>query len=146
MSLTPQERAEGSAAVMTDGDSASRLLGLKLERVGPGEAEMSLVVDERHLNGHNICHGGCLFALADSTFAFACNSYNQSALAQHCSVTYLHPVRSGDRLIATATEVSRVGRNGIYDIVVTNAAGQDVAQFRGHSRTVKGTHFDEDES
>ena len=92
-------------------------------------------------NGHGNCHGGYLFTLADSAFAFACNSYNTMTVAQHCAITYLIPGRIGDRMTATATEVSRRGRSGLYDIRVTNQDGDTVAEFRGHSRTVKGTHL-----
>ena len=98
-------------------------------------------VREDMLNGHGLCHGGMIFTLADSAFAFACNSYNQMAVAQHCSITYLIPGRIGDRLTATAREVSRRGRSGLYDIRITNQDGAHVAEFRGHSRTVKGTHL-----
>jgi acyl-CoA thioesterase len=104
---------------------------------------LSMTVTDAMSNGHGNCHGGYIFTLADSTFAFACNSYNQLAVAQHCSVTYLLPVRMGDRLTAAATEVSRRGRSGIYDIRITTQDGAHVAEFRGHSRSVKGTHLPE---
>ncbi len=142
--MSPQERAERSAATMWANDQASQQLEMSLDKIGPGVAVMSMPVQDCFLNGHNICHGGYIFTLADSAFAFACNSYNQSVVAQHCSVTYLQPTFGGDRLTASATEVSRAGRNGIYDILVTNAQGEAVAQFRGHSRTVKGAHFNEE--
>jgi acyl-CoA thioesterase len=92
-------------------------------------------------NGHGTCHGGFIFSLADSAFAFACNSYNDIAVAQHCSITYINPVRVGDRLTAVAREVSRRGRSGIYDIRITNQHGVVVAEFRGHSRTLEGRHI-----
>ncbi|MDE3080077.1 MAG: hydroxyphenylacetyl-CoA thioesterase PaaI, partial [Paracoccaceae bacterium] len=110
---------------------------------GPGEAQLSMTVNEAMSNGHGNAHGGFIFTLADSAFAFACNSYNQLVVAQHCSITYLIPGRIGDRLTATAREVSRRGRSGIYDIRITNQNGDHVAEFRGHSRTVKGTHLPE---
>ena len=90
-------------------------------------------------NGHGICHGGFIFTLADSAFAFACNSYDERTVAQHCAVTFIAPAKLGDVLTAHAVEVSRTGRSGIYDITVTNGAGAVVAEFRGHSRTISGS-------
>lgn len=139
--MTPQELAEASAAAMWNGDSASQRLNMALDRIAPGQATLSMTVTQDMSNGHGNCHGGYIFTLADSTFAFACNSYNQLTVAQHCSVSYLVPVRIGDRLTANAVEVSRTGRSGIYDIRITNQDGTHVAEFRGHSRTVKGTHL-----
>jgi acyl-CoA thioesterase len=135
----PVAVAHASAAAMWDKDLASRSLGMSLDTVGPGEATLSLTVTAAMTNGHKTCHGGYIFTLADSAFAFACNSYNQNTVAQHCSVTFLRPAFEGDRLTASAREVSRIGRGGIYDIKVTNQNGEHVAEFRGHSRTVKGT-------
>ncbi|WP_018633774.1 hydroxyphenylacetyl-CoA thioesterase PaaI [Neomegalonema perideroedes] len=139
--MTPQEIAEGSAQAMWSGDSASRRLGMSLERVAPGEARLSMTITEAMSNGHGNCHGGYMFILADSAFAFACNSYNQAAVAQHCSISFLIPGRIGDRLTAEAREVSRKGRSGLYDIRITNQNGEHVAEFRGHSRVVKGVHL-----
>lgn len=139
--MTPQEIAEASAQAMWTDDAASQRLGMSLDRIAPGQAILSMTVTEAMSNGHGNCHGGYIFTLADSAFAFACNSYNQMAVAQHCSITYLIPGRIGDRLTATATETSRRGRSGIYDIRITNQDGDHVAEFRGHSRTVKGTHL-----
>lgn len=139
--MTPQEIAEASAAAMWNDDAASRRLGMSLEHVGPGEARLSMVVTQEMSNGHGTCHGGYIFLLADSAFAFACNAHNQRAVAQHCSITYLVPGRIGERLTAEAREVSRRGRAGIYDIRITNEDGAQLAEFRGHSRTVKGTHI-----
>lgn len=144
--MTPQELAEAAAAAMWNDDSASQRLNMTLEQVAPGAARLSMTVTEAMSNGHGNCHGGYIFTLADSTFAFACNSYNQRAVAQHCSVSYLIPVHIGDRLTATAREVSRYGRSGIYDVRITNQDGAQVAEFRGHSRTVKGTHLPVDPS
>ena len=98
-----------------------------------------MTVTERMVNGHKTCHGGFIFTLADSAFAFACNSYDQRSVAQHCSITYVAPTRLGDELFAHATEVSRTGRSGIYDITVSTGQGAVVAFFRGHSRTIPGT-------
>ena len=139
--MTPQEIAEASAKAMWNDDSASQRLGMSLDHIAPGQATLSMTITDAMSNGHGNCHGGYIFTLADSAFAFACNSYNQMAVAQHCSVTYLIPGRIGDRLTATATEVSRRGRSGIYDIRISNQDGDHVAEFRGHSRTVKGTHL-----
>jgi acyl-CoA thioesterase len=139
--MTPQELAEASANAMWNDDSASQRLGMTLDHIAPGEATLSMPILEAMSNGHGNCHGGYIFALADSAFAFACNSYNQLAVAQHCSITYLIPGRIGDRLTATAKEVTRHGRSGIYDIRITNQSGEHVAEFRGHSRLMKGTHL-----
>ena len=139
--MTPQELAEASTASLWNGDSTSQRLGMVLDHVGPGTATMTMTVTEAMSNGHGTCHGGYIFTFADSAFAFACNSYNQHVVGQHCSISYLIPVRLGDRLTATATETSRQGRSGIYDVRSTNQDGAHVAEFRGHSRVVKGTHL-----
>lgn len=141
--MTPQELAEASARAMWADDNASQRLGMTLDHVGPGTATLSMTVTVAMSNGHGNAHGGFIFTLADSTFAFACNSYNQLVVAQQCSITYLIPGKIGDRLTATAREVSRRGRSGIYDIRITNQHGDHVAEFRGHSRTVKGSHLPE---
>ena len=136
--MDPQAMASACATVMWDDDRASQNLGMRLESVGPGTATLSMVITEFMTNGHGDGHGGYTFSLADSAFAFACNSYNQRTVAQHCSITFITPVALGDRLTAVAREVNRKGRGGIYDIRVTNQRGELVAEFRGHSRTVKG--------
>ena len=141
--MTPQERAEKSAEAMWATDSASKWLGMSLDAVGPGTATMSFTVQEHHLNGHRICHGGYIFTLADSAFAFACNSYNQVTVAQTNSITFVSPGQPYERLTARATEVSRSGRSGVYDITVTGEDGRTVALFRGQSRTLKGQNFKE---
>ncbi|MGE0282122.1 MAG: hydroxyphenylacetyl-CoA thioesterase PaaI [Rhizobiaceae bacterium] len=143
--MTPEEIAEASAKAMWNDDSASQRLNMVLDHIAPGEATLSMTITAEMSNGHGNCHGGYMFTLADSAFAFACNSYNQVAVAQHCSITYLMPGRIGDRLTATAKEISRRGRSGIYDIRLTNQSGDHIAEFRGHSRTVKGTHLPVDE-
>lgn len=142
--MTPEDRAERAAKVMWDADAASPWLGMSLDAVGPGWAEMSLTVMAHHCNGHQICHGGMIFALADSAFAFACNSYNQHVVAQHNTISFIAPGRAGDVLKAQAKELSREGRSGIYDVRVTRGDGQVIAEMRGCSRTVKGRHFEED--
>ncbi len=141
--MTPEERAKRSADAMWADDPASQALGMVLAEVTPGGAVITMPVREDMANGHGICHGGFIFTLADSTFAFACNSYNLRVVAQHNTITYLSPGQMGERLTATATETSRTGRSGIYDVVVTGEDGRKVALFRGHSRQIKGTHFKE---
>ena len=141
--LTPKERAEKAAAAMWASDKASNWAGMELIEVDEGRARIELTVEEHHCNGHGICHGGVTFMLADSCFAFACNSRNQSTVAQSNSITFTAPGRLGDRLIAKAEEVSLTGRSGIYDVTVENQDGQLVAAFRGLSRAIKGQLFEE---
>ncbi|MCU4652207.1 hydroxyphenylacetyl-CoA thioesterase PaaI [Roseibacterium sp. SDUM158016] len=143
--MTPEERARRSAEAMWADDRASKWTGLRLETVGPGHARLSLVVRDDHLNGHGICHGGVIFTLADSAFAFACNSHNRVAVAQHNTISYLSPGKGGETLTADAREVSLTGRSGITDVTVTGGDGRIVALFRGASRQIGGTHFDEEE-
>lgn len=140
--MDPQARAEESAVAMLAKDEASRRLGIALEDVRPGRAVCSMRVTEAHLNGHGMCHGGFLFTLADTAFAVACNSYNQKAVAQHNSISYLAPGRLDAFLVARATEVSRTGRSGIYDVVILDGTTK-IAVFRGASRQVGGQHFRE---
>ena len=139
--MSPQALAEACAAAMWGEDRASQRLGMRIERIAPGEATLSMTVADFMLNGQGAAHGGFVFALADSAFAFACNGYNQRTVGHQASITYMAPGRLGDRLMAVAREVHRAGRNGIYDVRVTNERGEAIAEFRGHSRTVKGTHL-----
>ena len=141
--MTPKERAQKSAEAMWNNDQASAWFGMRIDEIDEGFAMLSLTVEKKHTNGHGICHGGVTFALADSAFAFACNSRNQSTVAQHNTISYTTPVRLGDVLTATAKEISLIGRNGIYDVEVTNQEGLAVAQFRGCSRAIRGTLFEE---
>ncbi len=143
--MTPDELAKACADSMWADDSASQALGFEIEEVTAGRARLSMTVREDMLNGQRICHGGFIFTLADSAFAFACNSYNQFVVAQHCAISFIAPAYEGDRLIATAKEVTRYGRSGIYDISVAREDGAVIAEFRGQSRSVKGTHLPEDE-
>ena len=138
MTVTPEELAKRCAEAMWRDDRASQALGMSLDAVGPGTATLSMTVTDSMINGHEICHGGLIFTLADSAFAFACNAYNKVTVAQHCSVTFLAPAKLGDRLTARAEERSLNGRSGIYDIRVDNQDGKAIAEFRGHSRTIKG--------
>jgi acyl-CoA thioesterase len=141
--MTPKERAQKSAEAMWNNDQASAWFGMRIVEIDEGFAMLSLTVEKKHTNGHGICHGGVTFALADSAFAFACNSRNQPTVAQHNTISYTTPVKLGDVLIATAKEISLIGRNGIYDVEVTNQEGLTVAQFRGYSRAIPGTLFEE---
>jgi len=144
--MTPQDRATRAAAVMWENDAASRWTGVSLDAVGPGTARLSLTVRPEHLNGHGICHGGVIFTLADTAFAFACNSHNRIAVAQHNTISYLSPGQGGETLTAEAHEVSLTGRSGITDVTVTGGDGRVVALFRGASRQIAGTHFPEGDS
>ena len=141
--MTPKERAEKSAAAMWADDHASKWAGMEITHVDEGEAMLELTIAQHHCNGHGICHGGVTFMLADSAFAFACNSRNQATVAQHNVISFTAPGRLGDRLIATAREISLTGRSGIYDVAVINQDGRQIAEFRGFSRAVKGQLFDE---
>jgi acyl-CoA thioesterase len=136
--MDADELARACADAMWADDAASRGLGLEIVSVGPGRAELAMTVTERMVNGHNICHGGFIFTLADSTFAFACNTYNQRTVAQHCAITFIVAGKLGDRLTARGVEQNRRGRSGIYDITVTRQDGTVIAEFRGHSRTIEG--------
>ncbi|WP_245524089.1 hydroxyphenylacetyl-CoA thioesterase PaaI [Methylobacterium nonmethylotrophicum] len=137
--MSPEAVARACAEALWAEDRASQGLGMRLDHVGPGEAVLSMRVRDDMTNGHGSCHGGVIFALADSAFAFACNAYDQRAVAQHCAVTFLRPGRRGEVLTARAVERVREGRSGIYDVTVTDAEGRVVAEFRGHSRIVPGT-------
>ncbi len=137
--MTPQQLARACADAMWEDDKASQGLGMEIVDVGPGTATIAMTVSEQMVNGHGICHGGYIFTLADSAFAFACNSWNQNTVASHCAVSFLRPARLGEQLTAKAYERWREGRSGITDVTVTNAEGETVAEFRGNSRTISGT-------
>jgi len=134
--------AEALARAVADrmfaNDRASRALGMAIVAVRPGYAELTMTVRADMLNGHAICHGGYVFTLSDSAFAFACNSYNFNTVAQGCAIEFLAPSREGDVLTARATERSLAGRTGVYDIEVTNQRGDTIALFRGKSYRIKG--------
>ncbi len=133
-----QRLAEACAAAMWAEDRASAGLGMAIAAIGPGTCSMTMAVDARMVNGHGICHGGFIFALADSAFAFACNSFNRRAVAQSNSITYLRPARQGDMLTARATLLAQSGRSGLYDVMVTDQDGRQIAAFRGQSRVIEG--------
>jgi len=135
--LDPQTIAERVGAGMLIEDAASRGLGLEIEAMGPGYARMSMTVRPEMLNGFKICHGGYITLLADSGFAFACNSYNELTLAAGIVVDFMAPAREGDRLTAEAREVTLSGRTGVYDVTVTNQRGDIIAVLRGRSHRVK---------
>lgn len=142
--MTPQARAEKCAALMWAQDTASQTLGMQITSIGPGTATLTMPIRDDMLNGLGICHGGMIFTLADSTLAFACNSYNMRMVAQQLQITYLTAGQAGDTLTATATEAARAGRSATYDVTVTDKSGQKIALFRGLTRSIKGQHFDED--
>ena len=135
---TPQQVAETVRDGMLRNDRASRWLGLQVLQVAPGEASVCMTVREQMLNGHGICHGGLITTLADSAFAFACNSYDELTVASGFAVDLLAPARLGDVLSARCREVSRAGRTGVYDCEVGNQRGERIAVFRGRSYTIKG--------
>lgn len=130
--------ARRCAEQMWSDDKASKALGMVLESVEKGRATLSMIVREDMVNGHNICHGGLIFSLADSTFAFACNSQNQVAVASSCSIDYVFPAYKGDRLTARAAMLHQGKRAGIYDVEVRNQEGRLVAQLRGRSARTGG--------
>jgi acyl-CoA thioesterase len=135
----PQALAEAVAAAMFSRDPASQALGMTIDAVAPGYARMSMPVRADMLNGHQTCHGGFIFTLADSAFAFACNSHNHTTVGAACSIDYLAPGREGDVLTATSTEQALAGKSGVYDVKVTNQEGRTVALFRGKSHRISGT-------
>lgn len=136
--LDPQALAERVRDGMFANDSASQGLGMRFEAVGPGYAKMSMTVREDMLNGFRICHGGFITTLADSAFAFSCNSYNEQTVASGVSIDFVAPGRPGDVLTAEASEVFVAGRTGVYDIVVTNQNKELIAVMRGKSYRLKG--------
>jgi acyl-CoA thioesterase len=138
---TSQETAQRSAAAMWADDRASRSLGMSVDAVGPGTATVSMTLTDDMVNGHAIGHGGLTFTLADSAFAFACNSYNRATVAAGAEIRFRRPTHLGDRLVATATERERDGRDGVYDVVVT-VGDEVVAIFTGRSKEIGGTLFD----
>lgn len=135
---TPQHTADRVRERMFVNDRASKWLGMEVAAVTPGHAVLTMTVKDEMLNGHDICHGGLITTLADSAFAFACNSYDELTVASGFAVDLLAPGRLDDVLTATCHEVSKAGRTGVYDCEVTNQRGQRIAVFRGRSYTVKG--------
>ncbi len=133
-----QRRAEQAAQALYERDRASQALGMRLLAVGPGWARVAMTVRPDMVNGHDLCHGGLVFALADSAFAFACNSHNENTVAAAAAIDFLAAARAGDELTAQASELWRTRRNGIYEIAVSNQRGERVALFRGRSYRTAG--------
>ena len=145
--MTPEQTAAQVGKVMFANDVASKdTMGMELVEVAPGRAVMRMRVQPLHLNGHQICHGGFIFTLADSTFAFACNSHNRNTVAAGCSIEFLKPAHAGDVLTCEGIEQMLQGRHGIYDMKVSNQRGETVAMFRGKSAQIPGTVFPEEEA
>ena len=134
----PHATAEAVRRGMSKDDAALKAMGMQVEAVGPGFARVSMLVRGDMLNGFRICHGGLITTLADSAFAYGCNSYNEMTVASGIVVDFLAPAHEGDRLVAECHEVSRTGRTGVYDIKVTNQHGKTVVVMRGRSHTLKG--------
>lgn len=130
--------AKAVAVAMYARDPAVRALGIKVDKVRPGYARMSMRVRDDMLNGHHLCHGGLIFTLADSAFAYACNNRNQNTVASGCTIDFLAPGKPGDLLVAEAVEKSLAGRTGVYDITVTNQEARCIALFRGRSYRIQG--------
>ena len=141
MPLDKQALARACADAMWADDNATQALGMVLEDVGPGHATMAMQVAPHMTNGHGMCHGGFIFTLADSAFAFACNSHNERAVAAQGAISFLAPAQRGETLRAVAEERHLAGRSGIYDVRVTGGDGRVIAEFRGHSRTLGQKFF-----
>jgi len=135
--LSPDDLARACAEAMWKDDQASQGLGMAIVDIRSGQATLAMTIRPDMVNGHDIAHGGFIFTLADSAFAFACNSHNERVVAAQGSITFIRPGKLGDKLIATAREVSKTGRSGIYDVRVTSG-DVVIAEFRGHSRTIGG--------
>ena len=134
-----QDIADLCAKTLWSDDNATQALNMELMSVKPGKAIIAMTVTKAMTNGHGTCHGGYIFTLADSAFAFTCNSHGPRNVAQNCSISYIAPGRLGMRLIAEGIERQRGERSGITDVTVRDDAGNIIAEFRGHSRTVPGS-------
>ena len=134
--MEPNVVARRCAEKMYADDAASQALGITITDVGRGEATATMIVRGEMINGHDICHGGYVFTLADTAFAFACNTYDDVTVAAGADITFIQPVRVGATLRATAVERSRRGRSGLYDVTVVTGDGDVVAEFRGRSRSL----------
>ena len=133
-----QAMADATAEAMWARDRAAQALGMKIVRVAPGAARLTMAVRPDMVNGHHICHGGMIFSLADTAFAYACNSYNKNTVASACHIDFLAPAKEGETLEADAVEQSAAGRTGVYDVTVRTAGGRTVALFRGKSYRISG--------
>jgi acyl-CoA thioesterase len=136
--LSPDALARACADAMWKEDDASKGLGMEILEIAPGQATLAMTVKPDMVNGQRIAHGGFIFTLADSAFAFACNTHNERAVAAQGSISFIRPGKLGDRLVATAREISRSGRSGIYDVRITANDDTVIAEFRGHSRVIGG--------
>ena len=139
--LSPAEAqalADATAEAMFSRDRAAQALGIKIVRVQPGASLLIMTVRSDMVNGHHICHGGMIFSLADTAFAYACNSYNKNTVASACHIDFLAPAKEGETLEAEAVEQSASGRTGVYDITVRNNHGKTIALFRGKSYRING--------
>jgi acyl-CoA thioesterase len=134
-----QALAEATAAAMWERDHAAQALGMVVAQVGPGRALLRMPVRQDMVNGHGICHGGMIFSLADTAFAYACNSGNQVTVASACQIDFIAPAREGELLQAEAIERSASGRTGVYDVTVSGDGGKTIALFRGKSHRIGGT-------
>jgi acyl-CoA thioesterase len=134
--------AQDAAQAMWSRDHVAQALGMRLDAVNPGSARLRMVVRQDMVNGHAICHGGMLFTLADTAFAYACNSRNHNTVASACHIDFLAPAHLGDTLVADATERSQSGRTGVYDVSVSTGTGKTVALFRGKSARIAGAVTD----
>ncbi|MBU0751974.1 MAG: hydroxyphenylacetyl-CoA thioesterase PaaI [Gammaproteobacteria bacterium] len=140
--MSPEQIAQRCAEVMWPDDHAARGLGMEILAVGPGTATLAMVVRQDMVNGHGTCHGGFIFALADSAFAYACNSFNHRAVAAGVDINFIAPAHLGDRLTAHGHARHQGGRSGTYDIEVTDPTGKLVAIFRGRSTRIRGHFFE----
>ena len=138
---TPEEAqalAEATAKAMWSRDQAAQALGMSILSVKPGYAKLNMAVRADMVNGHHICHGGMIFSLADTAFAYACNSYNKNTVASACHIDFLAPGKEGEMLEAEAIEQSQSGRTGVYDVTVRSSSGKTIALFRGKSYRING--------
>jgi acyl-CoA thioesterase len=133
-----KQRAERAAAALFARDRASQALGMRITGIAPGWARVVMRVRADMVNGHGVCHGGMVFALGDSAFAFACNSHNEATVAAAAAIDYLAAAREGDELTAEAAQLWRTRRNGLYEIVISNQRGERIALFRGRSYRIDG--------
>ncbi|MGH2805676.1 MAG: hydroxyphenylacetyl-CoA thioesterase PaaI [Actinomycetota bacterium] len=134
--MDPEETAQRSATAMFDADVASRSLGIEIGSIAPGRATVRMRVTDEMVNGHDLCHGGYVFLVADTAFALACNTYGVTTVAAGAEIVFITPARRGDELVAEATERVRYRRSGIYDISVSRTDGEPIAEFRGRSRSL----------
>jgi len=141
--LNEQAIAERVAEVMYRDDIAAQHLGIRIEEVGPGYSKLTMTVGPEMINGHDICHGGMTFSLADTAFAYACNSRNEATVAAGCSIEFLAPAMKGAKLTAVARETAKRGRQGVYDMTVTDDDGNVIAVMRGKAASLRRPVFED---